>query len=123
SLSSHAATRTTNLPVVADFVHLAASAAWVGSVLALSALVIWGRRDPSGTRRVSTVGAMKRFAFVAAGSFGLILLTGIYRTIQEMPNLRSFVDTTYGNALTVKLAFVIVVLLLGASNFLLARRP
>ena len=122
SLSSHAATRAADLPVVADFAHLAASAAWIGTVLALPALVFWSRRDPSGARRALTAGAAKRFAFVAAASFGVILLTGIYRTVEEMPTLRSFVDTTYGKALTVKLALVVAVLLFGAANFLLARR-
>lgn len=119
SLSSHAATRTSSLPIFADFIHLVASAVWIGSVLGLPALLLWSRRDPS--RRNVVVQAVKRFACVAAVSFGLILISGVYRTVQEVPTLRAFVDTTYGKALTVKLALVLAVLALGATNFLVAR--
>ncbi|MHB8684093.1 MAG: copper resistance protein CopC, partial [Dehalococcoidia bacterium] len=121
SLSSHAAAWSSNLPVAADFVHLVASAAWIGAVFGLAVLLLWSRRDPSGGRRTFVVRGIRRFAWVAVGSFALILLTGIYRTVEEMPTLRSFVDTTYGKALTAKLALVVVVLVLGAANFLVAR--
>ncbi len=121
SLSSHAAAWSSDLPVAADFVHLVASAAWIGAVFGLAVLLLWSRRDPSGVRRTFVVRGIRRFAWVAVGSFALILLTGIYRTVEEMPTLRSFVDTTYGKALTAKLALVVVVLVLGAANFLLAR--
>lgn len=119
SLSSHAATRTSNLPLFADFLHIVASSAWIGTVLGLPALLLWSRRDPS--RRALVAQTIKRFAFVAVTSFGVILITGVYRTVQEMPTLRSFVDTTYGKALTAKLALVLAALLLGATNFFLAR--
>lgn len=119
SLSSHAATRTSNLPVFADFLHIVASSAWIGTVLGLPALLLWSRRDPS--RRALVARTVGRFAFVAAACFGVILITGVYRTVQEMPRLRSFVDTTYGKTLTVKLALVLAMLTLGATNFFLAR--
>lgn len=119
SLASHAAARSSSLPALADFVHLVASSAWIGAVLALPALLLWSRADAA--RRVEVVTAVKRFSLVAAVSFALILLTGIYRTIEEVPTLRAFVDTTYGKALMVKLALVFGVLALGGTNFLLAR--
>ncbi len=122
SSASHAAARSSALPAFADFVHLLASGAWIGAVVGLAATMLWSRRDTSGVRRVLVADLLRRFAFVAVLSFGLILITGIYRTVQEVPSLRAFVDTTYGKALSVKLGLVMVVLALGAANFLLVRR-
>lgn len=122
STGSHAAARDGGLPVFADFVHLLASAAWIGTVIGLAVASVWSRRDPSGKRRAVIAEVVRRFAVVAVFSFGIVLLTGVYRTVQEVPTLRAFVDTTYGKALTAKLLLVILVLALGGTNFLLVRR-
>lgn len=122
SSASHAAARTSGLPILADFVHLASSSAWIGAVLSISALLIWSRRDATGTRRTAVARTVRRLAWVAATSFALILATGVYRTVQEVPSLEAFVETTYGKALTAKLVLVVIVLAIGATNFLLARR-
>lgn len=122
SLSSHAATRASNLPVLADYLHLLASSVWIGTVFGLASLIVWSRRDTTGVRRVYVSSVVRRFSVVAVASFALILATGVYRTLQEVPALGAFVDTTYGKALTVKLALVILVLALGATNYFLTRR-
>jgi copper transport protein len=57
-----------------------------------------------------------RFSPVAAVSVALLAGTGLYPALLHIPSLGALVQTTYGWALLVKLALVLLLLLLGAAN-------
>lgn len=112
SLTSHAAGDGRYLLVAADAVHLAAAAAWVGTVISLALMPVW-RLQPAppwleGTmHRTSAVGL---FAVVA------ILGTGGYGVWSHFWSPEQVLGTPYGQALVLKLFLVVPILGLAALN-------
>lgn len=102
--------------VATDFVHIVASSLWIGGLWRF-ALLPW-RRLPAGmaaglTRRFSTLGAL-----AVAGLAGTGLLTA-YRNIY---GAEALTRSPYGQALTVKLALIAVLLAIATIN-LFGLRP
>jgi copper transport protein len=87
---------------LADFVHVAAAAVWIGGlvllVLSNSAL------------------ARRRFPWIAVGAVGVLGAAAIGRAIAAFPSFSSLVDTGYGRAVLVKTGIAAAVLALGWSN-------
>jgi copper transport protein len=84
------------LVALADFVHVAAAAVWIGGLVLLVASP--GR------------GARERFPAIALGALAVLGTASIPRAIAAFPSLASVVHTSYGQALLVKTGILVAVL-------------
>ncbi|MCI0395417.1 MAG: copper resistance protein CopC [Chloroflexi bacterium] len=119
SLGSHAAAQPEAfLPVLADWLHLAAASVWVGGLAHfLAGLYAIRSLDPIGRTRL-TAGLIPRFSALALVSVSALILTGLYAAVLHLGTLEALTGTIYGRTLIVKLALVLPMLMLGAINLL-----
>ncbi len=89
------------LIALADFVHVAAAAVWIGGLVLL---VVGGPR------------ARARFPIVALVAVAVLGAAAIPRAIAAFPSLASVVHTSYGRAVLIKTGLLAAVLLLAWSN-------
>lgn len=123
AFASHAAAtpEVARAAVMADLMHLFASAAWVGGLFGLLLTLHTVRRalPDDGERRL--LGALvPRFSLLAAVSTLVLVLTGIYASWVQVTVLRAF-DTPYGWALIAKLVLFGGLVVLGAVNLVRVR--
>lgn len=97
-------------PVFMDWVHLLATAVWFGGVFFLAALLRDG--SPSGKEAWMTE-AIAPFAVWVLAAAAVLLVSGTYQTGVQAPQPVPLHDTGYGWILTVKLALMVLVLLVG----------
>jgi copper transport protein len=90
------------LIALADFVHVAAAAVWIGGLVLLVA---------SGSTR-----ARRRFPPIAIGAVAVLGAASIPRAIAAFPSLASVVHTSYGQTLLVKTALLVAVLVVAWVN-------
>jgi putative copper export protein/mono/diheme cytochrome c family protein len=123
SLTSHAAGTGRLFPIAVDLLHLAAMAAWAGTLLYLAWLPLWSPRAaardlPRSLWRVSSLGLT---AVVVLGA------TGVVAAAQHLWGPPALVRTPYGHALLAKVAlFAVVLAVAGANRWVLlpsAARP
>jgi len=105
------------LAVITDWLHLLAAGLWVGGLFHLalnwqlvSALV------PQDRRAIFLHQVIRSFTRVALPSVVLLLLAGSYNTWAHVPKVSALWLTPYGQALALKLLFVLLMLFLGAVN-------
>lgn len=107
--------RTAN--IVIDALHSAATAAWLGGLLGLAVLAIPAVRSLPGEERVRLgAGIVVRFSALALVAVTLLVVTGVYRALAELPSVGEIADSGYGRALLVKLGLFAVLLIGGAYN-------
>lgn len=110
SLSGHAnASSLRWFTVGAHWIHLLAVGAWIGGLLWL--LVAMRRDDPG-----QGPGLARRFSSVAAGTLGVVVVSGGVRALDEVGAWRRLVDTAFGLTLLAKLALFAVLVALGARS-------
>lgn len=118
SWSGHAASGTdATLGTLIDIAHGWATAAWLGGlvmllVLALPLLAALGDAD----RVRLGAGVVVRFSSVAVAAVVILVITGVYRALAELPSLSALWTTAYGLALLAKLIVFGVMLVLAAWN-------
>jgi len=114
SLTGHAADAgAVTVRVVADWVHVASSAMWLGGLFGLATIVLCDAADWPG-HLVGVVAA--RFSRLAGVCLVFVVVTGIYNTWTQIPFVSALWMTTYGRALIAKIAVVLVVIAIGALN-------
>lgn len=102
---------------VSDYLHLLASAAWLGALVMLVPLFVWlRRRFEQGERFLYLANVFDRFSLVAGVSVLVILATGAFNGLTEIPNPSAMVDTTYGKVLVAKLALMMPLLAVAGLN-------
>lgn len=107
--------------VTIDFVHFGIAAAWVGGLATMAVVVFRLHRfrsyapTPDGAASLVLTTAA-RFSVAAAAGLYAIVVTGIFRSIGELPTLDALWDTTYGQWLIVKLALVTPMLAIALAN-------
>lgn len=125
SLNAHANAQETGRPfaIVADVAHLIAASFWGGGAIILLA-VLWSvsARLPEGGLRRLLVVAVPRFSFLALAAWVMLVLSGAYAAWLEVANIDGALDTTYGNAFLVKMAFAVVLLGFGATHLIVVTR-
>lgn len=123
SLGSHAATGGGEFWAAgSDFVHSAATAAWLGALLQLPLLFWWtGRRLDGAERVLYRANALDRFSWLAVVSVVLLIGTGVFNGFVQLPTLESLWDTTYGRVLMAKLALIVLLLPVAAINAFLVK--
>lgn len=120
SLSSHAAAITDSfIPVMVDWVHLAAAGVWIGGLVTLLLTLAWlWRTDrPKGGRNMALLVA--RFSQVATICVAVIGASGIFRAVYEVGDIGNLIDTQYGVALLAKLGLMVPIFGTAAFNLLL----
>ena len=122
SLTSHGAATVDirNLALTADFLHLVASAFWVGAVFHLAAGVPLLRSLPDGERRECLAELVPRFSVVAAMSVAVIVVTGVFSGWAQV-TVTEALSTPYGATLIAKIALVLPLLFLGGLNLVWVR--
>ncbi len=117
SLTSHAAAGGgAYWSVPSDFLHLAGVSLWLGSLVQLPALLRI-RRSLDGAGRSRFLGAgLRRFSTLAVCCVWLVLLSGAFNALVQIPSWAALKDTAYGKALIVKLLLLAPLLGVGAWN-------
>src|SRR6185295_10523686 len=118
SLTSHAAAvrDDTAVAVIADAIHLIATALWAGGLVALWSIFYFGRQNHLSASLTAQV--VQRFSRLALASFFLLLATGAYQSWIHVGSLNILLNTQYGNVLALKLALFLAMLAFGTLNFL-----
>lgn len=123
SLSGHAIAQADPFfPVLADVVHLTATAVWVGGliVLALAFPAVLRALNEKGRITVSAR-LIERFSTHALLSVLALTASGTYAVLLHLTTLSDLWTSDYGRALLVKLGVFGVLLLLGAYNMFIVR--
>jgi copper transport protein len=98
-----------------DWLHLASGSIWIGGLIGL--LVLW--RSLSANTRVSGLAvAVPRFSSVALVAVATLIVSGTLASFLHFPTLASLWTTSYGQALLVKIALLLVAMALAAVNLL-----
>jgi copper transport protein len=115
-LSGHAAqTAPRGLSVALDWLHLTAGSVWIGGLIGL--LVLW--RSLPAARRVAALSVcVPRFSNTAFVSVLALIGSGVGASIIHLPTFSSLWQTSYGQALLVKIGLLGVALLLASVNLL-----
>jgi copper transport protein len=113
-LAGHAAeTSPRGLALALDWVHLVGASVWIGGLAGL--LVFWMTLG-SGRRMLGLQVVVPRFSRVAGASVMLVIASGTWAAILHLPKLSSLWDTSYGQALIVKLVLLGGAMLLASGN-------
>lgn len=116
SLQSHSAALagSPTLPILSDWLHLLAMAAWLGGLPPLLWL-IWQHRSHSDLLKW-LIPAFSKVALLAVLVLGV---TGLYSAQIHVQTAEALTNSTHGRALAVKLGLFGLLLLLGAVNLLI----
>ena len=109
--ASHAdaATHLEALHLLEQWAHMMAVGVWVGGLLWL----LLALRPQAGFDRPVVIA---RFSRLAGYALAAVLLTGLLRAFTELGSIHALLFTSYGRALMVKVALVLVIVALGALN-------
>jgi copper transport protein len=111
------------LSVTLDMLHVAAAGVWVGGlVLVLFAGIPAMRRLTDGNPDAATSALVNSFHPIALFCAPLVVVAGLGTSWLRLGRFDAILGTEYGRMLLWKLAFVLVVVSLGAHNALRARR-
>ncbi len=112
SLTGHAADRgDLSASVAVDWIHVVASAAWVGGLITLAAVVL---RGAGAWAPALFAVAARRFSRLAGWCLLAVALTGGYNAWAQLAAVSALWTTPYGRVLAVKLALVAVLAWWGA---------
>lgn len=118
TFSGHALVATPRWVSVAnDLMHLVSGAVWFAGIMILGAVVPDGwRRSPGGPRISLLAPVIANFSHVAMISIGIVFVTGTLNSFLHVGAVNDLWDTSYGQALSVKLVLFAAILGLGAFN-------
>src|SRR5262249_30662047 len=106
------------LSLTFDWLHLAAGAIWLGGLTGL--LVLW--RSTRDLLRVGTLAhVVPRFSNVALVSVTALIASGTAAAVLKLPTFGAFWQTSYGQALAVKIFLLAGALLLAGVNLARAK--
>jgi len=122
ALTGHASTtQPVPLSIVLDIAHVLAASAWLGTLLALlfaAFPLVRGRLASMEVQPGPLVAALVRaFHPIALTCAAVVIATGLVAAWMRLPTIASLVDSIYGRILLLKLAFVALVVVLGALNW------
>ncbi len=96
--------------------HLLAAGAWLGGLLALVLFLGWLRRAESSWAQAVLKETTRRFSLLGLACVTILLITGIFNAWTLVGALPPLVGTTYGKLLLVKLALLLPLLAIAATN-------
>jgi putative copper resistance protein D len=98
----------------ADFVHLVAASAWVGTLLPLAILLTAAGPDAASVALACT--ATVRFSAFGVGSVATLLITGSINTWYLAGSIPALTETDYGQLLLTKIALFLGMVAIAAVN-------
>lgn len=114
ALAGHAGQKSPRgLAVPLDAAHVASGSVWLGGLIGL---VVFWLSLRAGNRVAALAYVVPRFSAVAFGSVLVLIGTGIGSSLLELPTFASLWQTSYGQALIVKIGLLFAALLLGGVN-------
>ncbi len=118
SMVSHAAADNGKFwAVTSDFLHLLASAAWLGALVMILMFLRWRRQAiDEGARWLYIANVFDRFSVLAALSVATILATGTFNGLAAVPTASAMIDTAYGRVLLAKIALLLPLLAVAGFN-------
>lgn len=122
SLFSHAnAARDTAISVGADWLHLIATALWVGGLMQFFNVIGPARRiyQPSTAVIGRLVGYFTNFARV---SVAVLIVTGLYAAWLQVGSVEALLTTQYGQATLIKLLLIVPLIGIAGVNLLVTSR-
>lgn len=131
SLGSHAAAAGNfSLPVFADWLHLLGVAVWVGGLFSFAWLMpfVW-RALETRARSAWIAWLVPQFSYIALPTTVVIAVTGFINSVQQVPALDivatgaiptvgQLTQSTYNDALLIKVLLFAIMIAFGALNFL-----
>ena len=122
ALTSHGAATVDirNMALAADFLHLAASAFWIGALFHFALGLSLLRGLPEDDRGECVADIVPRFSVVASLSVATIIVTGIFSGWAQV-TVTEALTTPYGITLIAKVALVLPLLFLGGLNLVWVR--
>lgn len=99
-----------------DWLHLLATVAWIGGLVPLLLALQTLRREAPTRRTQAATVLVARFTALATAAVIVLSATGSYAAFQHVGHPSELWTTTYGRALTLKLALFGLLLLLGGYN-------
>ena len=124
SLNSHAASTTelTLLAVLAHWTHFVAIAVWLGGVANLALLLPSVLRGaPEALRWKTLTQVIARFALLAVTALVIVFLTGVVQSVIHVGSWAALFGTLYGQALAVKIALFVALIVVGGISSLVLR--
>ena len=124
SFTSHGAALASGayLATAIDWIHLTATSTWIGGLVSLI-FVLPAARAAAGTQEQRVFArAIRRFTFLALPAVVVIAATGTFQAWLEVGSFDALGGTDYGRDLLVKVALFLVMVSLGAVNFLVLER-
>lgn len=121
SLNSHAAGNQNGWLLPVDVLHLFSASFWIGGLLALVLLtrIAMGVFAPgTGDRTRFFARIIPRFSLVAIVSVVVLVITGTIEAIIQLGSFAALLQSSYGQALDIKIFLLIILLCLGAYNLL-----
>jgi putative copper resistance protein D len=95
-----------------DWLHVMSTAVWGGSILVCAVLIFPGlRAQPELLATVAT-----RLSKLAGVALLLVLVTGLYNSSLQVPDIYALASTNYGRVLALKVVIVGAVMAIGALN-------
>lgn len=118
SLTSHGGTGAGSFwAVSSDYIHLLTSSLWLGMLVMLGPIIFWSRRILSeDTRFLYLANVFDRFSVAAGVSVILILASGVFNGLVQLPSWSAWVDTTYGRVLLAKMILLVPLLAISGIN-------
>ncbi len=98
----------------ADFLHLAAAAAWVGALIPLALLLRAAGGDTASLAIART--AMLRFSAFGVASVAILLVTGLINAFYLVGSIPALTGTDYGRLLAAKVALFFAMVAVAAMN-------
>jgi putative copper export protein len=115
ALSGHAADWGDLRPIASsDWLHIVASAVWIGGLVSLCVVFPRGSEEPYDARFLAQVAL--RFSRLAGVCVPVVVATGIANLLAQVQAVSALWHTTYGEVLTAKLLLVAGLVALGAIN-------
>ncbi len=123
SAASHAAAQPQpSIDITLDWLHLMATALWVGGLALLVRVLPALRRALAQKERAPILARIiSRFSTLALVSVAVLTLTGTYAALQHIATASELLTSDYGRTLLIKLVLFIGLVLLGAYNLLIVR--
>ena len=124
ALAGHAAAGegiTLVLQLGSDTLHLIAAGMWLGALLPLALLLKQCRNANAAWAAAVAKEAAQRFSLLGLATVSILLITGSFNAWQLVGDIPPLVGTPYGRLLLVKLALLVPLLALAATNLLVIR--
>lgn len=119
SLYSHASAAPEALPAItADWLHLLATAFWVGGLVQFINIINPLRKEAETSAGILST-LVGHFSNLARVSVATLILTGLYGAWLHVGSIEGLLTTLYGQALLVKLILIVPLLALGGVNLVL----